>query len=234
MRRSPTTEQLSVVKLSGGPARVLAGAGSGKTYTMTELVRNRVDDHLRGYGGTAPERILALTFTVKAAEEMRRRLLDTLKEQGLKIAVSNFHSYALDIVRENSAVLGLQAEAPVLRRGRAWIMVMDELGADDLSLRRLSLADPATAADRALTLLSRAKNELINLEDLRFRTEQDLERATDNAMRHCFEKRLDLVELAARFEARRAELGFLLNQLPVRQEDPRARQPHIPQGTPRE
>lgn len=209
MKQTSTPEQLSVIKLPGGPARVLAGAGSGKTYAMTELVRNRVEDYRRGYGGTPPERILALTFTVKAAEEMRRRLLYTLKEQGLKIAVSNFHSYALDIVRENSTVLGLEAEAPVLRRGRAWMMVMDELGAEDLSLRRLSLADPATAADRALTLLSRAKNELIDLEDLRLRTAQDLERATDDAMRHCFEERLDLVELATRFEARREELGYL-------------------------
>lgn len=207
--RGPTTEQLSVIKLPGGPARVLAGAGSGKTYTMTELVRNRVDDHLRGYGGTPPERVLALTFTVKAAEEMKRRLLDTLKEQALKLAVSNFHSYALDVVRENDVFFGLEAEAPVLRRGRAWMMVMDELGTEDLYLGRLDLANPATAADRALTLLSRAKNELVDLEDLRLRTEQDLERATDEAMVRCFGERLDLLELATRFEVRREELGFL-------------------------
>src|SRR3712207_4067820 len=167
LKRGPTPEQLQVVRLPGGPARVLAGAGSGKTYTMTELVRSRVDDHLRGYGGTPPEKILALTFTVKAAEEMRKRLLDTLKEQALKLTVANFHSYALEVVEENSAVLGLEPEAPVLRRGRAWLMLMDEFSAEDLSLGRLDLADPSTSADKALVLLSRAKNDLVDLEDLR-------------------------------------------------------------------
>lgn len=176
---------------------------------MTELVRSHVDDHLRGYGGTRPEKILALTFTVKAAEEMRKRLLNALKEQALKLTVANFHSYALEIVEENSAVLGLQPEAPVLRRGRAWLMLMDEFSAEDLSLRRLDLADPATAADKALVLLSRAKNDLVNLDDLRRRSEEDLQRATSEEMRRCFEERLDLVELAERFERRRAERGLL-------------------------
>ncbi len=209
VRSAPTPEQLKVVRLAGGPARVLAGAGSGKTYTMTELVRSHVDDHLRGYGGTRPEKILALTFTVKAAEEMRRRLLRALKEQALKLTVANFHSHALEIIEENAAILGLEPDAPVLRRGRAWLMVMDELSAPDLSLRRLDLADPATAADKALILLSRAKNDLVELDTLRGLSEEDLDRATDDEMRRVFEERLDLVELAERFEARREERGLL-------------------------
>jgi len=197
------------MRLPGGPARVLAGAGSGKTFTMTELVRSHVDDHLRGYGGTPPEKVLALTFTVKAAEEMQRRLLAALREQALKLTVANFHSYALEMVKENSAVLGLEPDSPVLRRGRAWMMVMDELGAEDLELRRLDLADPATAADKALVLLSRAKNDLVDLTGLRRRTEEDLHRAPTEEMRRLFEKRLDLVELARRFEERRKEAGLL-------------------------
>lgn len=209
MRQAPTSEQLRVVRLPHGPARVLAGAGSGKTYTMTELVRSHVDDHLRSYGGTRPEKILALTFTVKAAEEMRKRLLGALKEQALKLTVANFHSYALEVVEENAAVLGLEPDAPVLRRGRAWLMVMDELSAEDLSLRRLDLADPATAADKALVLLSRAKNDLVELEALQSRTEEDLSRGPSDEVRRVFEERLDLVELARRFEARREERGLL-------------------------
>ena len=77
----PPRSSCGVVRLPGGRRRVLAGAGSGKTYTMTELVRSHVDDHMRRLGGTAPEKILALTFTVKAAEEMRKRLLGALRSR---------------------------------------------------------------------------------------------------------------------------------------------------------
>ena len=118
----------------GGPARRVPlqrrqVAGAGKTFTMTELVSYTVGEHLRRLGGTAPERILALTFTVKAADEMRNRLISRLGEQALKLTVANFHSYALEMVRENAAVLGVEPDAPVLRRGRAWLMVLDELAA---------------------------------------------------------------------------------------------------------
>ena len=207
----PTEEQLRVMKLDGGPARVLAGAGSGKTATMTRLIERHVHEYQRGWGsGTAPERILALTVTVKAAEEMRKRLIGALGNEALKLAVSNFHSYALDLVRENAAFLNAEPETPVLRRGRAWLMVLEELAADDLTLRRLDLSDPPTAADRALRLLSAAKNDLVSLDALREQTEKDLANpAATGEMRRCFEERLDLVELAGRFEVRREERGLL-------------------------
>jgi DNA helicase-2/ATP-dependent DNA helicase PcrA len=210
-RQKPTPEQLRVMDLEKGPARVLAGAGSGKTATMTRLVERHVFEHRKQWGrGTAPERILALTFTVKAAEEMRKRLLGALGNEALKLTVANFHSYALEVVRENAAFLGVEAEAPVLRRGRAWLMVLEELSAEDLSLRALDLSDPATAADRVLTLLSAAKNDLVELGTLRERTEDDLLNplATEE-MKICFQERLDILDLAERFEARRERRGLL-------------------------
>jgi DNA helicase II / ATP-dependent DNA helicase PcrA len=207
--RAPTREQAAVIRLDHGPARVLAGAGSGKTFTMTELVSYRVGEHLRRLGGTAPERILALTFTVKAADEMRSRLISRLGEQALKLTVANFHSYALQIVRENAAMLNLEPDAPVLRRGRAWLMVLDELAARDLTLRRLDLSDPAGAADKVLTLLSQAKNDLVDLRTLKRRTEEDLSRADTDGLLWVFEERLDLIELAQRFEIRRTARGLL-------------------------
>jgi DNA helicase-2/ATP-dependent DNA helicase PcrA len=207
--RAPTREQAAVIRLDHGPARVLAGAGSGKTFTMTELVSYKVNDYLRRLGGTAPERILALTFTVKAADEMRSRLISRLGEQALKLTVANFHSYALEIVRENAAVLGVEADAPVLRRGRAWLTVLDELAARDLVLRRLDLSDPAGAADKVLTLLSQAKNDLVDLRTLKHRTEEDLTRAETDGLVRVFEERLDLVELAQRFEITRTARGLL-------------------------
>lgn len=208
-----TPEQQRVVRLESGPARVLAGAGSGKTHTMTEFVARRVRDYADGDGGVAPERILAITFTVKAAEEMRERLLSRIGEPSLKLTVSNFHSLAFNLARENATVLGIPADAPVLRQARAWLMILDDLASEDLSLRRLDLSDPAGVAENTLKLLGEARNELVGLDEIRRKTERDLEdpRTTDG-MRRVFEARLDLVKLAGRFEENRTRLGLLQYQ----------------------
>ncbi|MGH3088381.1 MAG: ATP-dependent helicase [Rubrobacteraceae bacterium] len=211
--RQHTDEQRKVITLEQGPARVLAGAGSGKTHTMTELIGRRVRDHEEGMGGAAPNRILAITFTVKAAEEMRQRIIERIGESALDLTVSNFHQLAYKIARENAVTLGMEPDAPLLRRGRAWLMVLDDLAAGDLSLRRLDLSNPARAAERALTLLSAAKNDLVGLQSLRERTELDLANpAATDEMRTCFEERLDLVTLAERFEEKRKESGMLMYQ----------------------
>ena len=141
---------------------------------------------------------------------MRSRLISRLGEQALKLTVANFHSYALQMVRENAAVLGLEPDAPVLRRGRAWLMVLDELAARDLALRRLDLSDPAGAADKVLTLLSQAKNELVDLEDTQAQDRRRPLQCRDaDGLVRVFEERLDLIELAQRFEVRRTARGLL-------------------------
>ncbi|MBA2376898.1 MAG: UvrD-helicase domain-containing protein, partial [Rubrobacter sp.] len=208
-----TDEQRKVIRLEKGPARVLAGAGSGKTHTMTEFVARKVRDYADGDGGVAPERVLAITFTVKAAEEMRERLLSRIGEASLKLTVSNFHRLAFGLARENATRLGIPSDAPVLRQARAWLMVLDDLASEDLSLRRLDLSNPATVAENTMRLLREARNELVGLEDVRVRTERDLEdpRATDE-MRRVFEDRLDLTTLAQRFEANRTRMGLLQYQ----------------------
>ncbi len=208
-----TEEQRSVVRLESGPARVLAGAGSGKTHTMTEFVARKVRDHSDGDGGVAPERILAITFTVKAADEMRERLLARIGEPSLKLTVSNFHSLAFNLARENAVALGIPADAPVLRQARAWLMVLEDLASEDLSLRRLDLSNPAGVAENTLKLLGEARNELVGLDAIREKTQRDLEapRTTDE-MRRVFEARLDLVKLAGRFEEKRVKLGLLQYQ----------------------
>lgn len=209
-RRGNTPEQQRVIMLEGGPARVLAGAGSGKTHTMTEFVARKVRDFAEGYGGVAPERIVAITFTVKAAGEMRERLVSRLGEAALKLTVANFHSLAFDLARRNATALGIPEDAPVLREARAWLMVLDDLASEDLSLRRLDLSDPATVAQNTQRLLGESRNELVGLDEVRRRTERDLKdpRITD-ALRRVFEERLDLVKLAERFEERRGRLGML-------------------------
>lgn len=208
-----TPEQLRVVRLEGGPARVLAGAGSGKTHTMTEMILKNIQDHENEYsesGGVAPERILAITFTVKAAEEMSERLRRRAGDSVGKLKVSNFHRLAFEICRENAAPLGIEPEAPVMRDPRAWLMVLDDLAADDLSLSRLNLSSPANVAQNTLQLLGEARNERVPLDELEARTRLDLKNNEKSPqLKELFERRLDLVKLARRFEQKREASGQL-------------------------
>ncbi|MBS0014595.1 MAG: UvrD-helicase domain-containing protein, partial [Desulfobacterales bacterium] len=86
-----------------GPALVVAGAGSGKTRTLTAKVAHLIDLNYR------PERILAITFTNKAADEMKRRLTE-LTGLGMERFpwVRTYHSACFRILREHCRLLGYE------------------------------------------------------------------------------------------------------------------------------
>lgn len=81
-----------------GPCLVLAGPGSGKTYTLTCRIRNLIHSH-----GVIPERILVITFTRAAAQEMKQRF-DSLMQQHLPVNFGTFHSVFYHMLLESSSV----------------------------------------------------------------------------------------------------------------------------------
>ncbi len=101
-------EQKSAVLATEGPVLIVAGAGAGKTKTITHRIL-----HLM-YSGVRPENILAITFTNKAAKEMRERVVNLMKSdsnlthlRGGVPFMSTFHSLGVQIIKENSEVLKL-------------------------------------------------------------------------------------------------------------------------------
>ncbi|MFI3136371.1 MAG: DNA helicase Rep [Methylococcaceae bacterium] len=97
-------QQLAAVKTIDHPLLVLAGAGSGKTRVITEKIAYLVQQ------GTAAKYIAAVTFTNKAAREMKRRVSKLLDaKQGSGLRVSTFHSLGLDILRKEHKSLGYKA-----------------------------------------------------------------------------------------------------------------------------
>lgn len=94
-------EQLAAVKAEDGPALVLAGAGTGKTRVIVERMLWLIEER-----GVEPRRLLALTFTNKAAAEMRQRLAAALDVERLDAWLGTFHSFGLYVLRREIERLG--------------------------------------------------------------------------------------------------------------------------------
>ena len=87
--------QKIAIKHGKGPACVLAGPGSGKTYIITHRIQNLINQL-----GVSPGRILVITFTRAAANEMRQRFLDLSKGRGAEVTFGTFHSVYLSFLKE--------------------------------------------------------------------------------------------------------------------------------------
>jgi DNA helicase II / ATP-dependent DNA helicase PcrA len=96
-------DQRAAAMIVEGPLAIIAGPGSGKTRTLTQRIA-----YLVGARGVAAEHCLAITFTRRAAGEMRERLCASLGAAGSEIAVHTFHSLGLAILREHGNAVGLQ------------------------------------------------------------------------------------------------------------------------------
>lgn len=101
--------QQMAVKTTEGPLLVLAGAGSGKTKVLTTRIAYLIEE-LK----VDPTNILAITFTNKAAKEMKERVINMLGIKGHQIQISTFHSFGLSILRENYEKLGYKSNFTIL------------------------------------------------------------------------------------------------------------------------
>ncbi|CAN5893762.1 hypothetical protein BH18ACT11_BH18ACT11_13940 [soil metagenome] len=156
-------DQLRAVEHPGGPLLVLAGPGTGKTGVLVQRISHLVADR-----GVRPERILALTFSRRAADEMRARVTAGLPEAE-KVEVRTFHSFALSVVRRHAGSLGLRSAPEIVPTNEQWALVSDILGDED----PVSWGLPAGAFDRPATvrevydLMLRAQEYLLGPKRLR-------------------------------------------------------------------
>ena len=158
--------QSKAVSYTSGPLLILAGPGSGKTLTITEKVM-----HLIGIG-ISPERILALTFSEKAAEEMQERLEKNIG-YGSGITVSTFHSFCNNIIREFSFDLGINSGAKLISKEHSniWgIKHIDTFGFESISIP----ASPYDLIDSLLEGVSQFQDHLVLPSDIQSYVEAQL------------------------------------------------------------
>ena len=115
--------QQAAVRYTEGPLLVVAGAGSGKTRVIIEKIV-----HLAQHRGLPAARIAAITFTNRAAREMKERLAKRLgAEQAGEVTVSTFHALGWKILREHHELLGYRKGISILDEQDSQTMVRDLL-----------------------------------------------------------------------------------------------------------
>ncbi len=141
-------EQKEAVEYLNGPLLVLAGAGSGKTKVLTTRIANLIDK------GISPYNILAITFTNKAAAEMKSRVIKLVGGEANSMQISTFHSFGLRLIRENANLLGLDNNFAIFD-------VEDSITAIKRVLRRLDI-DPVKHTPKSFhNKISSLKNDLV-------------------------------------------------------------------------
>ena len=121
-------EQKKALEITDGPILILAGAGSGKTRVLTSKIAHLVLDC-----DIDPSSILAITFTNKAAKEMKNRVYNYLGNKAYSIWISTFHSFGLLIIKENYKELGYKENFTILDSDDSLTVikkVMKDLGLD--------------------------------------------------------------------------------------------------------
>lgn len=156
-----TEPQQQAVVQRNGPLLVVAGAGSGKTRVLTRRIA-----HLLASGDARPWEILAITFTNKAADEMRRRVIELVGDDAREMWVSTFHSACLRLLRMHADVLGYDRNFTIYDAEdaqRAVEQIMKDLNIDTKRISPRSVA----------AIISGAKNEMLTPGDFADRNADD-------------------------------------------------------------
>jgi len=147
-------EQREAVLHVSGPLLILAGAGSGKTRVITSRVA-----YLVGNGHAEPEEVLAVTFTNKAAEEMRSRVEALLGSDCSRMWVSTFHSLCARLLRREAPAIGLSRDFVIYDSS-------DQLSVVKQALKALHIDDAFIQPRAALARISHAKNRMETPDDV--------------------------------------------------------------------
>jgi len=147
-------EQRAAVRHGEGPLMVVAGAGTGKTRVITERIRYLLESQPELEGGE----ILGLTFTEKAAAEMKRRVVAAAGGRGERVVLGTFHSFCAQMLTERDP------ELRTLDRVDHWILLRRNLPRLRLDRYR-RLAEPGQFLGDFVEFFSRCQDELVSPED---------------------------------------------------------------------
>ena len=144
-------QQRQAALYEDGPCLIVAGAGTGKTKTLTTKIAKLISE------GYAPYRILAVTFTNKAAQEMRERVEALVPGQSRNVWIHTFHSFGVRILRQNAEKAGLSRDFAIYDEN-------DQKRVVALLLEQLGVKDPKKEVGQIVGMISRAKDDCVTPE----------------------------------------------------------------------
>ena len=156
-------EQRKAVLTTEGPILVLAGAGSGKTKVLTTKIAYLIEEC-----GVPPYNILAITFTNKAAGEMKDRLVKLVGDKINSAQISTFHSFGVRIIRENAPLLGYTNNFNIIDSDDSLTVVKKILKEMNLDSKQFN---PTNIRNK----ISSAKNEMISPDEYEKYANSDIE-----------------------------------------------------------
>ena len=147
--RSLNSVQRAAVEAVDGPVLIFAGAGSGKTRVLTHKLYYLVQEGL-----FEPEDILAVTFTNKAAEEMKNRVMKLLNRKRLSLSIGTFHSICARILREDITTIGFSQNFAIYD-------VQDQLALIKVLINELDISKNILTPNQVRNQISFLKNKMI-------------------------------------------------------------------------
>jgi len=162
---SPEPQQRAIIDSDAYPMRVLAGAGTGKTFTMVRKIEYLIDEE-----DVSPDRILALTFTNNAADSMREKLNAKLGAAGYDIDAYTYHSICNEILTDYAYEAGIDPDFEVANDAEKYAIVLDVL--DDIEYRAVkpnvygSDGYASGAASKLLNFIGSMKRSGITPDDI--------------------------------------------------------------------
>ena len=151
--------QKEAVLYGDGPLLILAGAGSGKTSVLTKRVAYLIKER-----NVSPKNIVAITFTNKAAKEMKERIIKEVGKKGYDIQISTFHSFGLRIIRENYEKLGYEKNFTIIDSDDSLTVVkkiLKEMGIDSTRFNPKFIKNQISSCKNEMVTPEKYKN-LVN------------------------------------------------------------------------
>ena len=171
-------EQLEAVKTTEGPLLVIAGAGSGKTRVLTYRIAYLMDEK-----SVKPYNILAITFTNKAAKEMKERVEDLVGERAQDIWISTFHAACVRILRRDIEKIGYDKNFVIFDTSDQKTLIKE-------CQKEANLDDKNFSYQYLISEISKAKNQLITAKDYLRQNQTNFRLAKVAEVYELYEKRL--------------------------------------------